>query len=213
MPPLRNLIFDLGGVLLNLDVRLTEQAFERLAGTPERHRVLSEELRRTEFFDRFEVGEFSGATFLQILRGHLPTATETEIAEAWSAMLLDLPSERLGLLRRLAGHYRLFLFSNTNELHVADFRKIVLAQHGEVDFDGLFEQAWYSHLVGHRKPHGDAFRHVLGLAGLRAEETMFVDDNPPNIHGAASVGIRTHLHAANSDLEASLRAAGLVFPI
>jgi FMN phosphatase YigB (HAD superfamily) len=211
MQNIRNLIFDLGGVVLNLDLQRTEQAFARLAGTPENHRAIAEQLHRVEFFERFEIGAFSGDEFLGTLRAHHPQATEAQLREAWSAMLLDLPLERVALLRRLSGQFRLFLLSNTNALHVADFREIVRAQHGPLDFDGLFEQAWYSHLIGRRKPHAEVYQHVLGLAGLQAGETLFVDDNPPNIAGAASVGIHAHLHVANSDLEASLRGAGLHF--
>jgi FMN phosphatase YigB (HAD superfamily) len=211
MPNIRNLIFDLGGVVLNLEIPRTERAFERLAASPEAHRAISEALQREAFFERFEIGEFSGQVFLDTLRAHNPAATEEQLRKAWSAMLLDLPAERVDLLRRLGTQFRIFLFSNTNELHVADFREIVRAAHGPLDFDGLFEQAWYSHLIGCRKPHAEAFRHVLGLAGLRAEETLFVDDNPPNIAGATSVGIHAHLHAANSDLEVSLRSFGLDF--
>lgn len=212
MPYPQNLIFDLGGVILNLDLLRTEQAFQRLAGGPERHRELTQQLHQTHFFERFEVGDFTGEHFVETLQNLTPGVVPSEIAEAWSAMLLDLPGERLRLLGELGKSHRIFLLSNTNELHLADFRKIVQAQHGDFDFDALFEQAWYSHLIGHRKPNAAVFEYVLDAAGLSAGDTLFIDDNADNIRGASALGIRAHRHEPNSDLAASLRSAGLAVP-
>lgn len=212
MPSPKNLIFDLGGVILNLDILRTEKAFERLAGSTERHRELSQQLNEVHFFERFEIGDFTGEHFVETLQNLTPGVAQDAVLEAWSAMLLDLPGERLRLLAELGKSHRIFLLSNTNELHLADFRKIVQAQHGDFDFDALFEQAWYSHLIGHRKPNAAVFEYVLDAAGLQAADTFFIDDNADNIRAASALGIQAHRHEPNSDLKASLRSAGLAIP-
>lgn len=206
MSNIKNIIFDLGGVILNLDISRTERAFSALAGGEERRLALGKELAKVHFFDRFETGDIDNETFINTLHQHTG-ANKNDIEVAWSAMLLDLPSDRIDFLKVLSQTHRIFLFSNINGLHIRDFQTIVQQQHPGLHFDGLFEKAWYSHLIRHRKPNAEAFRFVLDDAGLKASETHFIDDNADNIAGAKSVGMSAALHVSNSHLRESLSNA------
>lgn len=205
MKQIKNILFDLGGVILNLDIGRTEAAFAALLGDWDEHRTVSQQLYGMQLFERFEVGAVTEAHFVETLQAHNPNPTTAgQVRLAWSAMLLDLPAERLALLRRLREQgYRLYLLSNTNSIHLADFYTIVQRQHG-IDFDALFDKTYYSHLIALRKPGVDVYYHVLEDAGIEATETLFIDDNAANIEGAKSAGLQTVLHRANSDLEQSL---------
>src|SRR4051812_45032914 len=113
---IKHIIFDLGGVLLNIDYRLTEEAFVE-AGVRDFPELYSQ-LRQTDLFDRFETGQISAEEFVQSLQhASYIKVTEAQIIRAWNAMLLDYPLRRLQILQQLSLYYNLFLLSNTNEIH------------------------------------------------------------------------------------------------
>ena len=122
-------------------------------------------------------------------------------------MLLDFPSERMELLKELqiAG-YNIYLLSNTNAIHLEAFRAIVEATFGINDFDALFEQAFYSHLIGHRKPHKATYDYIVDKAGIKANESVFIDDTAANLVGAREAGLHTIHHKANSNINKRLKA-------
>lgn len=186
-----NIIFDLGGVLLNIDYHLTIKAFEQLgfkdfSGT-------YTQLAQSELFDKFERGEITPDEFRHGIRPSLPAnVSDAEIDEAWNAMLLDLPTERLTLLRALGASKRIFLLSNTNAIHVSAFEQQVLAQHGINGLAGLFEAAYYSCDVGMRKPEERIFRMVTDTNGLLPSETLFIDDSPQHVEGARKAGLHAY---------------------
>lgn len=190
MPEVKNLILDLGGVLLNLDYKKTKQAFADLG-------IADFDAHYTQFkgsplFDELETGKVSPAAFYDAMRAGTGLAlADAEIEKAWNAMLLDFPSERLALLESLRRRYRLFLLSNTNAIHHEAFQRIYREATGRVSLDDLFEKAYYSHLMGARKPDEEPFRMILDEQGLIAGETLFVDDTLPNLAGAHNLGIQT----------------------
>jgi len=114
----------------------------------------------------------------------------------------------LQVLQRLkdAG-YRIFLLSNINTIHLRDVYDILKLQHGlePADFDAIFERAYYSHLIGRRKPDVETFHFVCEDARIDCAETLFIDDNAQNVLGAQRAGLLSYLHATNSSLERSLR--------
>lgn len=191
--PYRNLIFDLGGVIINLDPQRTVEAFANLAGMP------PEALKpwmNEPFFHAFEKGAMSDAAFRAQVRQALSVScADEEIDHAWNAMLLDIPPARLQLLRSLAAHHRLFLLSNTNTIHFRSFQAQVKNVSGLDSLQAYFEQTYYSHQLRMRKPDTEIYQHVLADAGLTAAETLFLDDNEANLAGARRVGIQTfHVH-------------------
>lgn len=196
----RNIIFDLGGVILNLSVPATLQAFaSKSQKTVEQ---ISAHLSAPEFL-AYEKGQISDSDFRAAVRGRLGTSlTDQDIDNCWNAMLGDLPMAGINLLTSLRKTHQTFLLSNTNAIHLSRFASIV--RYANIDnFDALFTRAYYSHLIGMRKPDTEIFQHVLQQNNLRANETVFLDDNEVNLRGAASVGIHT-IHIENPAMTVAL---------
>lgn len=187
---IRHIIFDLGGVLLNIDYNLTEQAFKD-AGI-NNFGVLYSQLSQTAVFDDLETGKIGQAEFVKALQEVSGNKiTEPQIIHAWNAMLLDFPLRRLQILQQLRGHYDLLLLSNTNEIHEAAFNKILSDAHNIQNIGLFFDKVYLSHRVGMRKPSTEIFRHILEENQLKAEHTLFIDDSPQHIEGAKTLGIQT----------------------
>jgi glucose-1-phosphatase len=106
-------------------------------------------------------------------------------------MLLDIPKERIDLLLELGKQYRIFLFSNTNAIHLKRFNEIVEHSFTIPSLDSLFEQSYYSHLISKRKPDPLAFKLILDQNNLNKEETLFIDDSIQHIESAQKIGIKT----------------------
>ena len=191
-PHIRNIIFDLGGVILNLSVATSLQQLARITGLS-MEKIMEEYTSRDEFlqYERGEIGDREFRTALQNIYSF--KETDTVIDQCWNAMLLDIPVERIDLLRSLKSRYRTFLLSNTNSIHVKSFSAALQREHGLDSLDSLFERVYYSHDLKMRKPDPAIYRHVLEENGLVAKETLFLDDNKRNIEGANSVGIETFL--------------------
>jgi HAD superfamily hydrolase (TIGR01509 family) len=144
------------------------------------------------FFNEYEKGLLTDDEFRGSVRRALHRElTDDEIDAAWNAMLGAIPLERLQLLKNLRNHYRIFLLSNTNNIHLQSFNKTILAVSGEPDLQAFFEHAHYSHVLKMRKPDLEIFEHVLKQHHLNPEHTMFLDDNLSNLQGASNAGIKT----------------------
>ena len=190
MQGIQNIIFDLGGVLLDIDYQKTETAFEKL-GFPDFKQAFSQ-LRQNAFFDDWETGALSADEWFSGIKSHVPYAlTDDQITDAWNDMLLDFPIARLRLLQQLRSRYNLFLLSNTNEIHERAFNKLLQEQTGFPSLAVLFDKVYYSHRIGLRKPNPEPFRLILTENHLKAEETLFIDDSPQHIEAAKALGIQT----------------------
>ncbi|MBS1603423.1 MAG: HAD family phosphatase [Bacteroidetes bacterium] len=189
MQDIKNIIFDLGGVILNLDNKRTEEAFTSL-GVKD-FRSYFGHGHASDFFRDYEVGRISDRQFIDSIRELTGISVSDEaIVNSWNALLLDFPPERIQLLRQLRRSYRLFLFSNTNALHMESFRKTYADTFGGGSLEDHFEKTYYSHLLGMRKPDKESFEHILRENNLVPAETMFVDDAIVNVEGAELVGLR-----------------------
>lgn len=187
---LESIIFDLGGVLLNLDYSLTIKAFEKL-GIKDAENHFSQK-SQTSFFDDFEKGKIPASKFRNEIRKTLVNPiSDTEIDRAWNSLLLDFPPERFDLLKSLSNKYRIFLLSNTNEIHMAWFKKYINQLFGENVFFNLFEIAYLSNEMGMRKPDKEIFEFVTSENNLNPETTLFIDDSPQHLVGAKSAGLQT----------------------
>jgi len=193
---IKNIIFDLGGVIINLSEERTLHGFAKLSGlTLEdlRYQILNGDL-----YKRLEKGMISPPDFRDGVRNLLKVdASDESIDEAMNAMLLDIPAARIDLLRSLSHRFRLFLLSNTNEIHFRAFNQIMKETTGEKSIDILFEKAYYSHLVHMRKPDREIYELVVSENGINPSETVFLDDNEVNLAGAAPLGIQT-VHVKNT---------------
>ena len=186
---IRHIIFDLGGVLLNLDYNLTEKAFVELGIV--NFGELYSQLKQSPLFDNFEVGKMGRAEFVAELQRVSPVPlTEEQICTAWNAMLLDFPLRRLQLLQQLRLYHDLVLLSNTNEVHEEAFNKILKNSHG-VNLAAYFDRVYYSHRVGMRKPDAEIIIRIMDEMGFKPEYTLFIDDSPQHIEAAKKLGIQT----------------------
>ncbi|MCB0479836.1 MAG: HAD family phosphatase [Flavobacteriales bacterium] len=188
---IKNIIFDLGGVVLNIDYHLTEEAFYMLGISKEQ--IMYSKLEQGGLFDDLETGRISPSEFRNELREFsFLGLTDLEIDNAWNALLLDLPKKRIDLLKSLKPKYRTFLLSNTNKIHFNAYSSNLKQEHGMDGLESLFEKTYYSHNLGLRKPQPEIFKLVLDENGLKADETLFIDDSEQHIKAAQSLGIRTH---------------------
>ena len=117
--------------------------------------------------------------------------TNEQIRNAWNALLLDFPPERINWLKEIKNRYNIYLLSNTNEIHYNSFTKTFKEQINDGSFDDLFIKAYYSHKIGLRKPSKEIFETILKEQDLDAAETVFIDDSEANIQAAKSVGLQT----------------------
>jgi putative hydrolase of the HAD superfamily len=192
--PVKNIIFDLGGVLINLDYQLTRKAFENLGVA--NFNDLYTQHHANPLFEQLEVGAIEPEAFYEALRQTTGlTLTNRQIETAWNAMLLDFPAERLNWLTRIKNKYNIYLFSNTNAIHYNAFIHIyeqVAPQLGlDKQFEHFFSTAYYSHTLGQRKPEVAAFEAVIQGANLDPAQTLFIDDTLLNIEGAQKAGLQT----------------------
>ena len=203
----KNIILDLGGVLLNLDYDLMAKNLADLGILD----VFSKQ-KQTGFMDDWEEGKFDENHFLSelIKLGNLTESNaEQKIKDAWNSILLDFPKERLELLQTLQSKYRLFLYSNTNEIHIESFESSLQTDHQVDGLHSFFEKVYYSNVLGIRKPKTEGFLHILNENNLLAEETIFIDDSPQHIVGAKNAGITSfyldlqtqNIHSLLTDLK------------
>jgi len=191
---IRNIIFDLGGVILNIDPQLTVDAFRKLGwqGFYEENN----QLNGKELFYSLESGNSSQETFRDNVRKNIGSQkSDKEIDAAWTAMILDIPADRIRYLEELKKSYRIFLLSNTNEIHRIKFHREFETDFGYSLYD-LFERNFYSHEMGMRKPNPQIYIQALTEAGLVPKETLFIDDMIENTEAAKTLGMKVlHIQA------------------
>ena len=183
------IIFDLGAVILNINYQNTIDEFSKL-GIKNASSFYSKKVQ-TDLFNQIETGKITAEKFLTELQKETNNATINQVKDAWNSMLLDLPNERLELIKALKNKYRIYLLSNTNNIHIDAFKKQLGNAKWE-DFCNLFDKMYLSHEVGLRKPNAEIFKHILTEQKLKAEEVFFIDDSPQHIEGAKKLGIKTH---------------------
>jgi FMN phosphatase YigB (HAD superfamily) len=198
---IKNIIFDLGGVILNIDYNLTAEAFKKL-GLKDFEEKYSQ-AKQSRLFDKLETGEILASDFRKELKSYIgDTVSDEDLDSAWNAMLLDLPTERIELLKNLKNNYRLFLLSNTNAIHHKAYSDAMQITYGNADFSSVFEKQYLSFQLGLRKPDKEIFELVLTENNLTASETIFIDDSIQHVEGARGAGLTAyHLQPGESILE------------
>ena len=192
----KNILFDLGGVLFHIDYQRTIDAFKKLGITDfEKHFT---QHQQNDLFDAFELGKIKPEVFVKTLHESLPFCSDQEIIDAWNAMLIGLPNEYLKFLEILGEKYRLFLLSNANEIHIQFVNDFLKNRYNIPSINQFFEKAYYSQEIGMRKPHKSTFEWVLNDANILAKETLFIEDTAHHIEGAKQAGLKTHHLESNS---------------
>ena len=196
----KNIVFDYGGILIDLDYDIAVRNLTRLSERSDASNIYSKS-KQLPFFSSYEKGNINCDEFLSKLMSHLdiPAKKKEETKEAWNSMILDLHQERVNFIRELRKSKRLFILSNINQLH-EDYVDSYLEKNESVkDFYSLFEKVYFSHHLGFRKPEPEIFEYILNDSQLKKEETFFIDDSPQHVEGARSVGLTAyHLERPNT---------------
>lgn len=187
---IKNIIFDLGNVLLNLDFNASIKAFQEL-GLP-KDVLDNQQAYADPVFYELEVGNISPEEFRVGVRKILsnPNATNQQIDDAWYAMIKDIPENRVKTVQQLSKKFGVYLFSNTNQIHIERLHASFKNEYG-IEFSSLFIKDYYSHEIHERKPDLSSFEKVIQLSGVQPEETLFVDDLEKNIIAAQKAGLQT----------------------
>ena len=187
---IKSVIFDLGGVIYDVDYHKTINGFKAL-GIDHFEEVYAK-AGQSDLFNDFEEGKISRAIFVERIKNlSRKNMTSSQIVNAWNGMLLGFMPDAIACLKRLSSSYRLFLLSNTNEIHIQEIENRVGAAFFS-DFCSLFEKVYLSHELGLRKPHPEVFTHILKEQGLKANETLFIDDSIQHVDGAIKAGLHAH---------------------
>lgn len=187
---IKNIIFDLGRVLLNLDFHASIRAFQQLGlknDVLDQQQVYSDPV-----FYALETGKISPAEFCNGVRNVLGNQdiSDKQIEDAWYSMILDIPVNRVKKVQQLAKRYNVYLFSNTNQIHIERLHDAFQREYG-FGFPSLFIKDYYSHELHDSKPSVSSYLKVIEHSGVNPAETLFVDDLEKNIRGAEAAGLKT----------------------
>ncbi len=197
---IKNIIFDFGGVILNIDFQKSIDAFEELGFTD--FDELFSQFKADELFMKLEVGRVSEDDFFERLKEVAPKSVEKhQLKNAWNAMLLSYRKESLEFLKNLSSKYNLYLLSNTNEIHYAAFSEMLRRETKFNNLESFFTKTYYSHEVKLRKPDKEIYEYVMRDAKIKPEETLFIDDTYTNFDEAEKLGIKTHLLLPDERIE------------
>lgn len=188
MTPVKNIIFDLGNVLYDIDFNNMYAQFDQL-GIPnfQNHFTLN---KCDQLFYDIEKGLISETAFCEGFNQlYNLSLSHAQIISAWNSLLIGFRKDSMDWIKANQHAYPMFLYSNTNQIH-CDYVLPQFEREIGGDFEQLFKKPYYSHHMGMRKPDPASFQYILDQEGLKAAETLFIDDNEPNIIGAASVGLQ-----------------------
>ena len=186
----KNIIFDLGGVIVDINPRLSYFFLSEVSGLDIKE--VAHRFETSMINERYETGQLTSAQFrTELKKLYNLSVSDREIDAIWNNLLIDIPHQRVKLLQNLSTKYRLFLLSNTNPIHIKKVNEILQSNSHLLRLELLFEKTYYSYEIEMRKPDAKIYQYVLDDLELVASETVFVDDLLANIESAASVGIQT----------------------
>ena len=195
----RNIIFDLGGVLVDLDFKAAINGLQQAGFTNVKEQLLA--FDRNGIFQKFELGEITTDEFRTAIRENSTvTLTDEEVDNLWNLMLLEIPREKLELILELRSKYMVYLLSNTNAIHWDYVCKNAFNYRG-FRMEDYFEETFLSFEMHLAKPDKAIFEKVLSEANLLPEETLFIDDSEANCKAAQEVGIHAHHYHIGDDLK------------
>ena len=196
---IKNIVFDLGGVLLDLDFKAAINGLQKAGFANVKEQLQT--FDREGIFQKFELGEITAVEFRTAIRENsILTLTDEEVDALWNAMLLEVPREKLELILDLRGKYMVYLLSNTNTIHWDYACKNAFNYRGFRVKD-YFEETFLSYEMHLAKPDKAIFEKMLQDANLLPEETLFIDDSEANCQAAASLGIQVHHYRIGDDLK------------
>jgi HAD superfamily hydrolase (TIGR01509 family) len=187
MSKIKNILFDLGAVIYDIDFNRALNSFEQI-GIPNPQNIYGK-MNQNPIFDEFDRGECSSHQFIDFIKSFATKPLDAvEVAKAWNNLLIGIPLERITLLEKMKKKHNTFLLSNNNALHYAEIMNYMNLNHHGVDLNALFHDTFYSHLIGSRKPEQKAFDIVIEKTGILPIETIFLDDSPQHLETAKKMG-------------------------
>jgi putative hydrolase of the HAD superfamily len=206
MSPIKNILFDFGNVLFDIDLPVIEHKLRLLMGDAFDEAYAG--LRRDKVFELYETGGISSEEFVDTIRCSVSPALSAEhVTDVWNAIFISMPRHRFDMLLRLRQQYKVFLLSNINDLHERWIAEYMVREHGLVDYESrFFDGVYFSHLIRLRKPDRAIYEYVLSDAEILPEQTVFFDDVQANIDAANAVGIRGILHPVGTEIETHVAA-------
>ena len=205
---IKNIIFDLGGVVLDIDEDIVYKELEKMG-------ISTSELAHSkEFMDimsKFDTGIYTAPTFRKKVKAFLgqEKMTDQKFDSIWNSMLLDIPRERIEAIEKVRKHYKIFLMSNSNVIHYDLYVRDLQLRFGYNEFDELFNKSYFSFAEHLEKPDPRFFELILDHEHLLPEETLFIDDTAENIKVAKSLGINTY-HISREELVRNLFENGVL---
>jgi len=195
---IKNIVFDLGGVLIDLDFKSAINGLQKAGFTNVKEQLQA--FDREGIFQKFELGEISADEFRASIRENSNVSlTDEEVDSLWNLMLLEIPREKLELILDLRSKYMVYLLSNTNSIHWDYVCKNAYNYRG-FRMDDYFEETFLSFEMHMAKPDKAIFEKMLQDANLLPEETLFIDDSEANCKAAEEVGIHAHHYYIGDDL-------------
>lgn len=192
------LLFDLGGVIVDLDYKKTANAFENI-GLQNAEKAYSQ-FNQTDLFNLFETGHISSEEFLAEIQNEITNQVSlSEITKAWNRMIIGFQHSKLEKIKKLSEQVPCYLLSNTNEIHLSYIEQL-LQEMGFKHFLNIFESCYFSHQIGKRKPHKETFEWVLNQMNYDAQDVLFIEDSPQHIEGAKSAKLNTFYFKKDSSL-------------
>ncbi len=210
MNNIKNIIFDYGNVIFNIDFKKVSDAWKKL-GITNAHEFYGHR-QQYPVFNAIERGEISPAKFRDRIREitQKPGLTDAQIDDAWNAIFISIPKGNHELLLQLKSKYRTFLLSNINAIHYDYVHDYLKREFNMESNEDLFEKAYYSHLTGKRKPEAEIFEQVLQENKLNPAETLFIDDSPQHLETAKKLGMQTYLMTAPNTIQQYFKTNGLL---
>jgi len=188
---IENIIFDFGGVVLDIDPQLTINEFVKL-GFTELEKTTSDEF--THLIRKFERGIFTPEIFREKMKSVLEIKiSDQQFDDAWNALLFDIPSERIEIIEKVKANYRILLLSNSNEIHYDLYVRDLQLRFGYREFADLFHDAYFSFDVHLSKPDIEIYEFIINQNELNPKTTLFIDDREDNIEAARKAGLQTYL--------------------
>ncbi|MBL0145919.1 MAG: HAD family phosphatase [Chitinophagaceae bacterium] len=197
---IKNILLDLGGVLIDIDYNKPINAFNAL-GILHFEEMFSQ-VTANKLFEDLETGQITDEVFYETIKQLCPTSlTNQQIKTAWNSILLDFRPKSIAYLQTLMQQYNVYLLSNTNSIHQTAFQQLFTQKYNGKHLSNCFTKAYYSNNIHLRKPHLTIYEFVLHDAGINAAETLFIDDSAINIPPAQTVGMHTHLLLSHQTIE------------
>jgi putative hydrolase of the HAD superfamily len=188
---IKTIIFDFGGVIIDIDPELTMKEFAKLGARKLDPGQMNEFV--SNIIRKFEKGILTPETFRKKASDFLGIkVSDQKFDDAWNALLYDIPQKRLHAIEKAKKNYKIFLLSNSNEIHYDLYVRDLQLRFGYREFDNLFYKAYFSFDLHMAKPDSSIYEFVLNQHGLDPATTLFIDDNEENIIPAQKLGMATY---------------------